>query len=120
MSKPSGPVALPFNWESGLFYEFGVTRQLPHGFLVSAGWCFTENSTPDATYTPAVPDSDRAFYSLGAGYRGKQFTVDLAWHYGDGGDRRVTGSPPSLIGATADGSYKNSLNAFSLSVGLKF
>ena len=119
INKPSGATPLAFNWESGLFYELGATRTFGD-FYASAGYCFTENSTPDSTYTPAVPDSDRAFYSLGAGYRSKQFTVDLAWHYGDGGDRRVTGSPPSLIGATADGSYKNSLNAFSLSVGLKF
>jgi long-chain fatty acid transport protein len=119
INKPSGATPLAFNWESGLFYELGATRTFGD-FYASAGYCLTENSTPDATYTPAVPDSDRAFYSLGAGYRGQQFTVDLAWHYGDGGDRRVTGSPPSLIGATADGTYKNSLNAFSLSVGLKF
>jgi long-chain fatty acid transport protein len=119
VNKPSGATPLPFNWESGLFYEFGVTRYLGN-FNVSAGYCFTENSTPDATYTPAVPDSDRHFYSLGAGYRHDRFSVDLAWQYADGGTRRVTGSPPSLIGATADGTYKNAINALSLSVGVKF
>ena len=48
------------------------------------------------------------------------FPADLAWQYGDGGNRTVTGSPPSLIGATADGTYKNSLNAISFSLGLRF
>ncbi|MBA4137447.1 MAG: hypothetical protein C0518_09050 [Opitutus sp.] len=120
IQKSSGATPLPFNWESGLFYELGATRYFSNGFNVSAGYCYTENSTPDATYTPAVPDSDRSFYSLGAGYRGKNFSADLAWQYADGGTRRVTGSPPSLIGATADGSYKNSINAVSLSLGYKF
>jgi long-chain fatty acid transport protein len=120
INKPSGPTPLAFNWESGLFYEFGATRYFANGFNVSVGYCFTENSTPDATYTPAVPDSDRHFYSLGAGYRAKNFSVDLAWQYADGGTRRVTGSPPSLIGATADGSYDNSISAVSLSLGFKF
>lgn len=118
--KPSGNQPLPFNWESGLFYELGLTRYLGNGWNVSGGLCFTENSTIDATYTPAVPDSDRLFYSLGTGYRGKNLSLDFAWQYADGGTRRVTGSPPNLLGATADGSYANSINAFSLSLGYKF
>lgn len=120
VQKGSGATPLPFHWESGLFYEFGATRYFENGFNVSAGYCFTENSTPDFTYTPAVPDSDRHFYSLGAGYRGGRFSADLAWQYADGGTRRVVGSPPSLIGATADGSYDNSINAISFSLGFKF
>ncbi|MDP2136386.1 MAG: outer membrane protein transport protein [Candidatus Didemnitutus sp.] len=120
VQKASGATALPFNWESGLFYEFGATRYFTNGWNVSAGYCFTENSTPDSTYTPAVPDSDRHFYSAGVGYRSHRFTADLAWQYADGGTRRVTGSPPSLIGATADGSYRNAINAVSLSLGYKF
>lgn len=120
--KGSGNSPLPFNWESGLFYEFGATRYFSRGLHVSAGYCFTENSTSDSTYTPAVPDSDKAFYSLGLGYSSadKGFTADLGWHHGAGGTRRVTGSLPALTGATADGTYKNSLNAFSLSLGLHF
>jgi len=118
--KASGDTPLPFNWESGFFYEFGATRYFGGGWYASAGYCFTQNSTPDATYTPAVPDSGRSFYSLGVGYKSDRFTADFAWQYGDGGTRHVTGSPPSLIGATADGSYRNSLNGFSLSLGLRF
>ena len=118
--KPSGNQPLPFNWESGLFYEFGLTRYLGNGWNLSGGLCFTENSTPDATYTPAVPDSDRLFYSLGAGYRGSHFSFDLAWQYADGGTRGVKGSPPNLLMGTADGSYKNAINALSLSLGYKF
>lgn len=118
--KPSGNLPLAFNWDSGCFYEFGVTRYLPGGWHVSAGWFFTENSVPDATYTPAVPDSNRRFYSLGGGYRGEQFSVDLTWQYADGGTRRVSGSPASLIGATADGTYRNRINALSLSAAFRF
>jgi long-chain fatty acid transport protein len=120
VTKPSGNTPLVFNWQSGLFYEFGATRFLSHGWLVSGGYCFTENSTPDATYTPAVPDSSKAFYSLGVGYHAERFSADLAWQYGDGGHRHVAGSPLSLTGATADGTYANSLQAVSLSLGLRF
>ena len=120
INKPSGAVPLAFNWESGLFYEFGATRYFSNGWNVSAGYLYTENSTPDATFTPAVPDSNRSFYSLGLGYASPAYAVNLAWHYADGGSRNVRGSPPSLIGATADGTYQNSLNAVALSLEVRF
>lgn len=120
IAKPSGPLPLPFNWKSGCFYELGVTRWLGSHWNVSGGWLYTEDSTPDATYTPAVPDSNRAFYSLGAGYTTSRFSAMLAWHEGVSSTRTVSGSPPSLIGATADGTYKNSLRAFALSAEWRF
>lgn len=118
--KASGALPLVFDWESGFFYEFGVTRYLDEHWNVSTGYCYTANSVPGAAYTPAVPDSNRSFYSLGVGYKSTRVSVDLAWHYGDGGHRRVTGSPASLIGATADGTYDNSINAISLSAAYRF
>lgn len=120
VDKASGPVALPFHWEAGLFYELGVTRYFTSGFNVSAGICHTENNTPDVTYTPAVPDADKTFWSVGAGYRGERFTADVAWQFTSGGERRVIGSPASLVGATADGTYDNSINALSVSLGYRF
>lgn len=59
VNKASGAQPLTFNWASGYFYEFGATSYLSNGWNISGGLCYTENSTPDATFTPAVPDSDR-------------------------------------------------------------
>ena len=98
----------------------GVGLPQENGLHVSAGYLYTENSTPDSTYTPALPDSNRSFYSAGLGYTAGNFSFDLAWHYSDGGTRTVSGSPPSLLGSTADGKYKNSLNAISASAGWRF
>jgi long-chain fatty acid transport protein len=120
INKASGAVPLAFNWQSGFFYELGATRYLSENWNVSAGYLYTENSVPDATYTPAVPDSNRSWYSLGLGYSSGNLAANLAWHYADGGSRTVTGSPPSLIGATADGTYKNSINAVALSFEFRF
>ena len=120
ITKASGPVPLAFNWRSGFFYEFGATRYFENGLHVSAGYLYTENSTPDATFTPALPDSNRSFTSLGLGYTAGGLSFDLAWHHAASGARTVTGSPPSLIGATADGTYQNSLNAIALSTGWRF
>ena len=120
INKASGAVPIAFNWESGFFYEFGVTRYLTPNWNLSAGYLYTENSVPDATYTPIVPDSNRNFYSLGIGYNSGNLGANLAWHYADGGTRTVKGSPPSLIGATADGTYQNSINALALSMEWRF
>lgn len=120
IAKGSGDQPTPFNWESDFFYEFGATRYFAGGWSVSAGYCFTANSVPDSSYTPAVPDSDRSFYSLGVGYRSARLSADLAWHYGDGGKRQVTGSPPSMTAVSADGIYDNAINAVSLSVAWYF
>ncbi len=116
----SGPLPFVFNWESGFFYELGVTRYFDNGWHVSVGYTYTEDSTPDATYFPAVPDSNRNFYNLGFGWRGQRLSADFAWQYADGGKRTVTGSPPSLILATADGTYDNSLSGLSFSLAWKF
>jgi long-chain fatty acid transport protein len=120
INKGSGPVPIPFNWKSGFFYELGVTRYLNESWNVSAGYLYTENSMPDSTYTPVVPDTNRNFYSLGLGYTSGHVAANLAWHYAASGARTVTGSPPSLLGTTADGTYDNSINAFAFSLEWRF
>ena len=114
-----GPIPLNFSWKNSAFYEVGVTRYFSNGFHASVGYLFTENSVPDAAYNPAVPDGDKGFYGFGVGYKDKSYFVDFAYHHA-AGSRTVHGSAPSLVGATADGSYKNSLDGFALTVGYRF
>ncbi len=59
-------ITQPLQWESSWYYEFGATRYLGRGWLVSAGYIFNQNSVPDSHYSPMVADSDRHFFSLGA------------------------------------------------------
>jgi long-chain fatty acid transport protein len=120
INKASGPTPLPFNWKSGSFYEIGATRYFNGGWHASIGFNYTENSTPDATFNPAIPDGNKAFYCGGVGYKSDRFSADIALQYGDGGSRQVSGSMPSLIGATADGAYHTTIKAVSLSLGLRF
>lgn len=115
---PDGQLIL--NWESSFYYEFGVTRYLNHGWSVSAGYIFNENSVPDANYQPLVADQNRHFLSLGAGYQGQHFGIDLAYQFGYGPTRTVEGSLPSQIGQSADGKYSFLSNALLLSVGWRF
>jgi long-chain fatty acid transport protein len=112
------PVVL--DWQPSWFYEFGATRYLGGGWRVSAGYIYNENSIPDAHYTPLVADEDKHFLSLGIGRRGKRFDFDVAYQFGYGPTRTVSGSAPSAIGQTADGSYEYFSHAILLTAGLHF
>jgi long-chain fatty acid transport protein len=111
---------IPLNWESSWYYEFGVTRYLRNGWHLSAGYIFNENSVPDANYPPVVPDLDRHFWSVGVGRRGKRYDFDVAYQFGYGPTRTVSGSAPSPAGQSADGKYEFFSHAVSVSVGARF
>ena len=114
------PPPIVLNWQSSWYYEFGVTRYFDNGWHVSAGYIFNENSVPDAHYLPVIADEDRHFFSVGTGYKGKRFDFDIAYQFGYGPDRTVTGSAPSSTGQTADGTYNFISHAVAVSVGWHF
>jgi long-chain fatty acid transport protein len=107
-------------WQSSWYYELGATRYFDNGWHLSAGFIFNENSVPDANYNPLDADQDRYFFSVGAGYKGKRFDFDIAYQFGYGPTRTVTGSGYSATGQTADGRYEFISNAIALSVGYRF
>lgn len=112
---------LVLNWESSFYYEFGLTRYLPHGWSISGGYIFNENSVPDANYTPLVADLDRHFLSIGTGHHGKHLDIDVAYQFGYGPGRNVSGSAVNpLSGQSADGEYEFLSHALMLTIGWKF
>jgi long-chain fatty acid transport protein len=113
-------IPLTLDWESSWYYEFGATRYFGDRWSVSAGYIFNENSLPDANYTPLVADQDRHFFSIGTGYRGERYTFDVAYQFGYGPDRKVSGSAPSVVGQSADGRYGFISHAVAMSVGVQF
>jgi long-chain fatty acid transport protein len=120
------PVTL--DWRSSWMYEFGVTRYFDHGWQVSAGFVFNENSVPNTYYSPLAADLDRYFLSLGAGRKGKRFDFDIAYQFGYGPSHSVAGSNPSstpsnygsAIPNPADGNYRFVSSAVIVSAGVHF
>jgi long-chain fatty acid transport protein len=113
-------IPIAFDWQSSWYYELGVTRYFDCGWHVSAGYIFNENSEPSSHYLPVVADEDRHFFSAGVGYKGRRFDFDVAYQFGYGPDRTVTGSAPSSSGQTADGTYSFISHAVAVSVGYHF
>ncbi len=111
---------LPLGWQSSWYYEFGATRYLSNGWHVSAGYIYNENSVPDAHYTPLVADLDRHFFSIGIGCKGRRIDFDVAYQFGYGFTRTVTGSAASAAGQTADGRYDFISHAVAVSAEIHF
>lgn len=112
LNQGTGNVALPFNWQSSFFYEFGATYQFDGGFSASAGYIYSENSVPNGSFNPIVPDSNRHIYSIGLGKQWKQWDFDVAYQYAHGPSRTVTG--------LAAGTYQFDSHAISISAGYRF
>ena len=114
LHQNSGDVILPFGWKSSAFYEFGVTKKFDHGLRLSAGYIYSENSSPAATFNPIVPDSNRHIFSVGLGQSLANLNWDFAYQYAHGPQRRIDNA------TAADGTYDFDSHALTLSVGYKF
>lgn len=106
-----GPQAIPFEWKASYYYLFGVTRYLADGWRVSAGYCYSENSVPDATFNPAVPDMSRHLASLGVGRTFGAVSCFFTYQHGFKASRTVQSTPAAIT----DGTYESSMDAVSLS-----
>jgi long-chain fatty acid transport protein len=111
--KDSADVSLPFNWESSFIYSFGVTRYIGN-FHVSAGYLYSENSVPNESFNPAVPDSNRHVFAVGVGQKLDRYSWNLAYQYAYGPRRTID------QGTAADGTYRFESHAFSFSLGYSF
>ncbi|HUJ43820.1 MAG TPA: outer membrane protein transport protein [Opitutaceae bacterium] len=120
ITKASGAVALPFDWKASCFYELGVTHYWTNGWQVSAGYTLSENSVPDATWNPAVPDATRHFWCAGAGYAEGPWRFMCTLQRATAGTRNVRSGQQTLAGSTPDGTYDTSINTFSLSLDYRF
>jgi long-chain fatty acid transport protein len=109
------PQNIPFEWKASYYYLFGVTRYLSDGWRVSAGYCYSENSVPDATFNPAVPDMSRHLASIGVGRTFGAVSCFLTYQHGFKATRTVQGVPPNTAGQTPDGTYESAMDAVSFS-----
>ena len=110
----SGNIAVPFNWNSSLFYEFGVTRYFAQNYHASLGYIYSTQSVPAESFSPLVPDSNRHIASAGLGWKKDRYSWDFAY--------QLTYGPPRTIsnGSVADGDYRFLSHAITFSIGYHF
>jgi long-chain fatty acid transport protein len=106
-------VNIPFNWTHSFLYQVGATYALGL-YKLSAGYMYSENSVPSASFSPIIPDSARNLFSVGVGRSFGKCTIDLAYQLGIGVSRTIVND------SVADGRYSFLSNAVSISLGYHF
>ena len=105
----SGPLPLVLGWKNSAYYCLGATRNFADNWHVSAGLNYSENSVPDATYSPSLPDYSKWIWNAGIGRKWSQWRVSSVIQYSPETTHTVTGSARSPLGETADGRYVSKL-----------
>ena len=114
-----GATSAVFNWKNSIDVGTGMTYRLNESWVVRGGYLFSENSQPQASYTPSVPTNDRHIFSLGVGWRGKTRGVDLTYAYLWNPTRVISGAASNPPGQY-DGSYTHQWQVLSLSITQQF
>ncbi|WP_226895498.1 OmpP1/FadL family transporter [Luteolibacter marinus] len=118
VSSPGGTLVEPMQWDDSLTFMLGVTRKWDSGWWLGAGYWYAEQTTPDQTFNPRLPDIDLHVVSIGTGYRTECWAAEFTYQYGYGEPRQISGSAPTLAGASADG--KLNYHAHGFSAGLRW
>jgi len=136
--------SIPEYWKDGFTFRLGNEISITDSLQVVFGGGYDQNPAPDDYLSPMLPDSDRIFAALGAGY---QFdfglTLDMSYMFTFFEDRTVNGhactqndpqcfdSSGNFIEYTADGQlnwvgntfpahYQSYVQLLAVSVGFRF
>jgi hypothetical protein len=120
VSGPPIPATINLNYRSSWIYEFGITHKFDDGWYASIGYMWSENSSPDAGFQPLFPDSNlpprQRWFRPPWQTLGLVCRVSLRLQ----SRAKVTGSPASVAGQSADGKYEVLNHAFNLAATFKF
>jgi long-chain fatty acid transport protein len=67
------------DWGKSWQFSLGAEYTLLDDWTVRAGWGLVTSPVPEETYDPSLPDGLRNLVSVGGGYRGSWWGVDLAY-----------------------------------------
>jgi long-chain fatty acid transport protein len=107
---------IPFNWKNSRFYEFGTEYRVSDTWAARGGYIFSENTVPETSFSPILPDSDRHVLSAGIGFRAGPVTLDMAYQRSISENRVVRQAlDPGLLGQ-----WESSANAAALTASVNF
>jgi long-chain fatty acid transport protein len=82
---------------------------------VRAGYIYSDNTVPNSTFSPSVPDSNRQVFSVGLGYAlTKRYNVDVVYQHSYSQNRTVDN------GTAADGVWESHGDAVIFTSSMKF
>jgi long-chain fatty acid transport protein len=113
LTLPAGSVVM--DWQSSFVFEWGATYYFDKGFRASGGFIYSQNSVPESSFNPVIPDSDRYVFTVGFGRSGKHLSWDIAYQFGYGPTRTI-----NTVASLGGGDYTYYSHDISISVGYKF
>ncbi len=114
----AGPLstAVPLNWKSSSYLEVGLAHQYSETWSFAGGVKYSQNSIPDATFSPSLPDVSRVLLNAGAFYRSGRWAIHAVIQRGIPATRYVGSPTTDGLGGSPVGNYKNGLWATDISV----
>jgi len=104
--------AIPLDWKSGWTLRGGVQYDLTRHWTLRGGYAWSQNASPDSTFTPLVPDSNYHLFAAGIGYSTDNWAIDFAYEYIYRETRHIDGG--NIYSPLLDGTWHNTMNGFML------
>ncbi len=73
--------AIPADWKAGFTVRLGGEYDLAPHWVLRGGYAWSQNSVPESTFSPLVPDSNYHLFSVGIGYTTDRWSLDGAYQY---------------------------------------
>ncbi|ABS64699.1 membrane protein involved in aromatic hydrocarbon degradation [Parvibaculum lavamentivorans DS-1] len=113
------------NWEDSYFLALGATYKAREDLRLRAGVAFDEGVVPSSDFrTPRIPDADRYWFSVGAGYDlTESMTIDTAYThiYSPKANVRLDATDPGHEGrGDLNGTFTSSADILTASLSMKF
>jgi long-chain fatty acid transport protein len=113
---------IPFNWMSSWFLETGAQYALTEQWTLRGGYIYSQNTVPNSTFSPSLPDNNRHVFSAGVGFTTGRLTVDFTYQYSLTEERTIKNSADSNFDGTGDlnGKWTSNGNALLITSTFKF
>ena len=105
-------LSTPENWKDSWYFSAGAEYAMNERLTLRGGAAYELSPVPDSTRTPRLPDNDRIWLSVGAGYKVNEWlTANIAYSHVFIKDGSVNLATPSPLNAN----FEQSLNIISAS-----
>lgn len=96
-------LSTPEQWKDSWFFSLGTEYQMSDQLTLRGGLAYEKSPVPDSTRTPRLPDNDRYWVSIGAGYKLNDWlTANIAYSHVFMKDGGVNLAAPSPLVASFD------------------
>jgi len=114
-------------WKDVVAFRVGAQYQVTDPLSLRVGFAYDPTPVPGDTITAFLPDATRLNYSVGAGYKVGNWTIDGSYMFIDKQDRTVANQPasnatyyPGYATSGFNGKWTGDAHLLALDVGYKF